>query len=331
MARMWYPQIQFTFRYYDPTQSPPKSVWKSVNVTNFVTPPPKFDKRSSKSDQFTITLDPAKPDTYNIQGAYDQDVSVSIKFDRAPGAPGFKLGAGPRGGITYFGPLKDSPPPGPIDTSSGSDGFVAHRFWPHGNVSGILRLGGEVVDLKDSRGVFVHAIQGMRPNLVASKWNFAHFQSSDKPGTSLTTMEFTTTGTHGFKTVTVGCIVVDEELVAVSSGNGNEEDGAVVVHEDTVHDPDTGYKAPNAITYRLNGRIDDKSSKAVLRVDLRDAPADGSYQTRGLIEKVDVLAQIPYVVKKFVNVVAGTKPYIYTVRLSFGFLALLTHRRIENI
>jgi hypothetical protein len=33
----------------------------------------------------------------------------------------------------------------------------------------------------------------------------------------------------------------------------------------------------------------------------------------GLIEKVDVLAQIPYLVKKVISYVAGTKPYIYQV------------------
>jgi hypothetical protein len=320
---MWYPQIQFTFRYYDPSQTPAKSIWKSVNVTNFVTPPAKLDKRSSKSDQFTITLDSAKPDTYVIQGSYEKDVSVSITFDRAPGVPGFKLGAGPRGGITYFGPLKNASSSSSVDTTSGTDGFVAHRFWPHANVGGIVRLGDQVVDLQDSRGIFIHAIQGMRPNLVASRWNFAHFQSSSDPaGTSLTTMEFTTTGSHGFKTVTVGCIVVDGELVAVSAGNGKEEDqerGVKVTHEDVVLDPETGYKAPGGITFRINGRKDDKSAKAVLKLNLKDAPAGGTYQTRGLIEKVDVLAQIPYLVKKVVNVVAGTKPYIYTVsRASFS-------------
>jgi hypothetical protein len=35
---------------------------------------------------------------------------------------------------------------------------------------------------------------------------------------------------------------------------------------------------------------------------------------KGLIEKVDVLAEIPYVIKSVVNYVAGTKPYIYQVR-----------------
>ena len=33
----------------------------------------------------------------------------------------------------------------------------------------------------------------------------------------------------------------------------------------------------------------------------------------GLIEKVDVLAEIPYVIRKALAAVTGTKPYIYQV------------------
>jgi len=35
----------------------------------------------------------------------------------------------------------------------------------------------------------------------------------------------------------------------------------------------------------------------------------------GLMEKVDVLAEIPYVIRKGLAAVTGTKPYIYQVRL----------------
>lgn len=36
-------------------------------------------------------------------------------------------------------------------------------------------------------------------------------------------------------------------------------------------------------------------------------------QPKGLVEKVDVLAEIPAMLKAVVNYVAGTKPYIYQV------------------
>lgn len=49
--------------------------------------------------------------------------------------------------------------------------------------------------------------------------------------------------------------------------------------------------------------------EASLKVDL-GKPFPSS-ETHGLVDKVDVLAEIPYMVRKLVNYVAGTKPYIY--------------------
>ena len=48
--------------------------------------------------------------------------------------------------------------------------------------------------------------------------------------------------------------------------------------------------------------------QAKLEVDLGD-----NENPKGLIEKVDVLAEIPYVIKMAVSYVAATKPYVYQV------------------
>ena len=59
---------------------------------------------------------------------------------------------------------------------------------------------------------------------------------------------------------------------------------------------------------------------------LTSAPGE-EYATKGLIEKVDVLGQIPYLLKKFVNYAAGTKPYIYTVR----YTVLCRRERVADV
>ena len=325
---MWYPQIQFTFRLYDPATG--KNEWRSTNVTNFVTAPStgsaKHDKRSCKSDQFSILVDPAHPDTYTIEGNYDANTQVSLKFKRADGAPGFKLGSGPKGGMTYFGAEKANAGPKDRDTpdvSSGTDGYVIHRFWPRCMVSGIVRTGSEVLSLDSgARGIFIHAIQGMRPNLVASRWNFGYFNSTDeKEGVSLVMMEFTTTSSYGSKVINIGSVVVDDQLVAVVS------DGTVQHLDTTPVDADTGYAAPGKMHFEWkNGRSllpsmgaqsseNNKVSADVLLDISTNEPAQAGKPRSfsGLIEKVDVLAQIPYLVKKVISYVAGTKPYIYTV------------------
>jgi hypothetical protein len=297
-------------------------------VTNFVVGPPKLDKRSSKSDQFTITVDPASPNKYVIQGKYDDEVQISLVYEAL--TPGWKLGAGPRGGMTYFGALKDAATGAKgdaPDVSGGADGYAIHRFWPRCAVSGIMRIGTDVVDLDQARGVFIHAIQGLRPNVLAAKWNFANFQSpaAGGEGVSLTMMEFTTTPAYGSKKVNIGSVVVGDKLVAVTAGGDGVVRGSVAEHVDALVDVETGYAAPGAIKYlwegaKLGGEGDtvkfsgEGKVKAELELKLLTSKAGEPYATRGLVEKVDVLGQIPYLVKKFVNYAAGTKPYIYTVR-----------------
>ena len=317
-CRVWYPTIQFTCKIYNPNTK--EKIWKSVNVTNFTTPPPGLDKRSSKADQFSITYKSKpgsdEPEGYTLTANLDNDLQITLNITRAANAPGFKVGGGPNGGFSYFG-----------HDPKHADGYVIHRFWPRQAATGLLVHKGHATPVKGP-GMFVHAIQGMRPNLVAARWNFAHFQSEAHGGVSAIQMEFTTTNDYGkkgagsgFVTVNVGSVVLGGKLAAVTAetkwpGEEQADDAAVVsraTHTKTVHDPDTGYNAPTELAFRwagpsvvadAQGRID---ASVVMEVGNPDA-------FKGLIEKVDVLAEIPYVIKTMVNYVAGTKPYIYQVR-----------------
>lgn len=327
---LWYPQIQFTFRYYDPATN--THIFKSTNVTNFkpapTAPSPSgskisYDRRSCKSDQFSILLDPARPDTYHISGKHDGGVELVFTVTRLPNVPGWKLGTGPQGGFTYFGlPTGSKPGSGPKpDSSGGADGYMVHRFWPRCSLTGFIKLPNqESVSLESGRAMFVHAIQGMRPNLIASRWNFCNFQSlppangEPDPGVSLTMMEFTTVPGSYYgpaQTITIGSVVANDKLVAVVGSPG-----AKAVHEGPLtHDPETGYHAPAGLGFEWKGLAIGSSevmTGAELKLDLQPVTSAGGYTTKGLIEKVDVMAHIPYLVKKLVAAVAGARPYIYT-------------------
>jgi hypothetical protein len=74
---------------------------------------------------------------------------------------------------------------------------------------------------------------------------------------------------------------------------------------DPVTDSFTGYAAPGGIEFAWGN----SKASASLKVDkLGITEGEG-----GLIEKVDVLAEIPYVIRKTLAAVTGTKPYIYQV------------------
>ncbi|KAE8211539.1 hypothetical protein CF327_g4724 [Tilletia walkeri] len=349
---LWYPQIQFTFKYFNPKTG--QKIWKSVAVTKFVTPPPagsgrdknkSYDKRSSKSDQFSVLHDtlPDGSESYEISASFDQEVQIAYTYTRPAAAKGWKLGAGREGGKSIFGSNPDSP-----------DGYVVHRFWPQAKTSGHLIIKGSLVDAAGN-GMFIHAIQGMRPNLVASTWNFANFQSDALGGVAAILMQFTTTPQYGEAkpeaeqqqaaaaqtgagrvaaaltgperervTVTIGSITVGGQLVAIAGSTAVK--GSLlpstsqtnVEHLNAVQDPETGYPAPQQIKYVWDAPALDPASgkgksatqvKAELATDL-GVPYPSS-ATKGLIEKVDLLGEMPAVVKKLVNYAAGTKPFIY--------------------
>jgi len=196
---VWYPTIQFTCKIANPKTG--EKTWKSINVTNFVTPPSGYDKRSSKADEFSVLHKSSPgtdfPESYTIRANLGQDLQVSLEVLRPSTLPGYKVGKGPEGGYSYFGtdPQK-------------ADGYVIHRFWPRLQAPGHLIRNGKA-DAVKGMGMFVHAIQGMRPNLVASAWNFAHFQSNELGGVSAIQMEFTTTDAYGKRGAGSGGVVVN--------------------------------------------------------------------------------------------------------------------------
>jgi len=312
---LWYPTIQFTCKIFNPNTG--EKIWRSVNVSNFVTPPPGLDKRSSKADQFAITHssqpDSEFPESYTIAANLSDDLQISLNVRRPASVPGYKLGKGPKGGYSYFGPDPEN-----------AEGYVIHRFWPRNVATGHIIQKGKALTV-EGPGMFVHAIQGMRPNLVAARWNFAHFQSPQHGGVSAIQMEFTTIDAYGrkgagsgFAIANVGSLVVGNKLVSVTAEtkwpDETQPDNAEVIsratHLKPVHDPETGYALPTELLFRWAGPSLLPEAPGRIEGTLSSDVGDPA-SPKGLIEKVDVLAEIPGFVKAVVSYVAGTKPYIY--------------------
>jgi hypothetical protein len=107
--------------------------------------------------------------------------------------------------------------------------------------------------------------------------------------------------------VVVGETVVPTDPSAFPGGAGAEQCHAT--HLDPVLDPATSYSAPGGIEFVWKGTsVQGKEPvEAKLAIDkLGITEGEG-----GLIEKVDVLGEIPYLLKKTLSAVTGTKPFIY--------------------
>ena len=288
-------------------------------MSNFTTPPAGLDKRSSKADEFSIThkSNPGSeyPESYTIRANLSAELQVSLEVKRPASIPGYKLGKGAKGGYSYFGPDPEN-----------AEGYVVHRFWPRFTSAGHVIHNGHAIPIQGP-GMFVHAIQGMRPNLVASSWNFAHFQSEQHGGVAAIQMEFKTLDTYGGKGtgsggvfVNVGSLVLGGKLVSVTAETKWPDEElpehaplmSRAAHLKPLVDSDTGYKKPTEIVFQWAGPSLLPDAQGILEAKLQTDLGDLKHP-KGLIEKVDVLAEIPYVVKIAVNYVAGTKPYIYQV------------------
>ncbi|CAB4394175.1 oxidative stress survival, Svf1-like protein [Rhizophagus irregularis] len=259
---LWNPTIQFTSRFFGNGVN----TFKSVNMTNFTLSP---DRRSASANNMSIKLNP-ECNKYAVNLTH-KELIVSFEFERID--RGFKIG----GGKTYFGQDKSS-------------GFVEHKFWPKGNVKGNMVVDGRAFDVTGV-GLFVHAIQGMRPHLIASRWNFVNFQSDVA---SLSMCEFETTPNYGSKKINQGSLVVNNKLVGVSVKN-------MAQFLETSLDPETKYKVPTKIKYTWEGKTleTDEDFSAFLEIKL-DV----------LMDKIDVLNEVPYFLKKIVQAFVA-KPYVY--------------------
>ncbi|KAI8077054.1 oxidative stress survival, Svf1-like protein [Thamnidium elegans] len=266
---IWNPTISFTCRFYEPSSN--TSVFKNINMSKFEL---SEDKRSVKTDFFNIQLDEDQR-VYKINITHPEIV-VSLDFTRVD--RGFKVGEGK----TYLGGNKAS-----------AAGFVSHKFWPRCEAKGTFIVNQQIHEVEGD-GIFIHAIQGMQPQLIASNWNFVNFHSKEA---SITMMQFQTTKQYGSVNINQGSLVLNDKLVCVSVENEVEL-------LNRKKDEDTDYDIPEKIKLTWKGKTlkEDGEPKDVSIVML--------VEPKNLIDKIDVLAEIPYFLRKIVQSLI-VKPYIY--------------------
>ncbi|KAH1494840.1 hypothetical protein LV164_005445 [Aspergillus fumigatus] len=245
-------------------------IWHSDPLYNFM-----FDENmlSFGADNLALTLN-EEGTAYTIKSAVNEDSLVNLTFTRT--APGFVVG---KDGTSYFG----TDPANPW-------GSMMHAFWPRCRVEGTITTKEKTYDLT-GRGMFIHAIQGMKPHHAAARWNFINFQT---PSYSAVMMEYTTPPSYGSTVVNVGGIVKDDEIIYAGATNS-------ATHTASAHDADSDWPAPTSIKCVWDGKSKDEKDV--------HAELDGPLGNR--LDRVDVMAEVPGFVKTIAGSVAGTRPYIF--------------------
>lgn len=128
---------------------------------------------------------------------------------------------------------------------------------------------------------------------LAARWNFANFQS---PTYSAVMMEYTTPPAYGSTVVNVGGIVENGEILFAGATNSAQ-------HTESKDDPENDWSEPVSVRFLWNGKTKDDK--------LVEAELSGNLGKR--LDKIDIMAKVPGIIKTIVGGVAGTKPYIYQV------------------
>lgn len=112
-------------------------------------------------------------------------------------------------------------------------------------------------------------------------------------------MEFTTPPSYGSQVVNVGAIYKNDTFL-IGTTKGTCE------HTSSEFDPVTQWDKPTGIKAIWAGKSQDaKETEAVL--DVTDAKS---------IDLVDIMSEVPAIVKKLVAGAVGTRPFLYQVRCS---------------
>lgn len=258
---------QFNTKIFYPDRKTP-NLWSSDPLSEYG-----FDKEKynfhAQGCSVTLSEDGT---SYHIKSSTNTSSVVDLKFSRT--APGFVVG---KDGTSTFGTDPKAP-----------WGKMRHAFWPRCHVEGSIITKNEgAIDL-NGRGMFIHALQGMKPHHAAARWTFANFQG---PTYSAIMMEFTTPPSYGNSVVNVSGIVTDEKIITAGSTG-------IVKHTASHDDPDCHWPEPDAITFQWS------SSDGTVEAEL-----GGNLGERW--DRVDIMAEVPKFVKQIVAGAAGTKPYIY--------------------
>ncbi|KAK6457511.1 oxidative stress survival, Svf1-like protein [Scheffersomyces xylosifermentans] len=265
---------QFTFRlfHWDENKTT-DNIWTSTKLIDFRTEGANF-----YAQNLSIELDKENT-TYKLKSSVTEESVVELTVTRL--VPGVIFG---KNGTTNYGEDRENP-----------WGSMRHLFWPRCTVVGTVTTPKQTFDISGYT-MFVMALQGMKPHHAAKSWNFINFHS---PNYSALQMEFTTPVSYGCTKVNVGVISSNDKILHTSVNN-------VVVHEDLKEDETVGWFVPQSIIFKY---LEDKKEEEPKDDDKVVGSVSGKLTT--LVERVDVMAEIPQMIKTIVNNVAGAKPYIY--------------------
>ncbi|ODQ80180.1 hypothetical protein BABINDRAFT_161156 [Babjeviella inositovora NRRL Y-12698] len=207
-------------------------------------------------------------------------------------------------GETYFGPQKR---------------VVRHYFIPRcicsGNINipATTKLTAKQISL-EGHGQLIDAYQGLKPYLAANTWRFFNLQTAT---VGINLMEYQTPSKYGSETVTIAGLVDENTKLAEKFMLFLDEDISVTTPCNK-KDPQSKWSYPADFSMKMKKSIAKKDGTTTIEVAVeRTSTADLT-----LVNKYDVMGEVPDIVKALAGPLLKIKPYIfqfedmYRVRIS---------------
>lgn len=297
-------QAQFTFRIFNSKKPEELNLWTSTKLEDFRIDGPNFYAKD-------LSLELNEQDNeYHFVSKVNAKSVVDLTVTRL--TAGCKVGEDPS---TYYGDNLEEP-----------WGRMRHVFWPRNSIRGsIILTKPEPTEEEEEQeqpeetaksiyeeqtitfgkedkaySMFVMAFQGMKPHHAAKAWNFLYFHSEKH---TAVLMEFVTPKSYANTKVTIGILTSDTEILAVTTNNEFK-------HVDSQVDS-VGWNVPQSVSIDYDGFAPSVTDDQVASGDYKKVKASVAGPLQNLIERIDVMNEIPTFIKTIVSGVAGTKPYIY--------------------
>jgi hypothetical protein len=179
-----------------------------------------------------------------------------------------------------------------------ADGFIEMKFVPAGRCQGKIQIDGESFNFCGT-GVCLRQFQGVRPHLTTKRWNCGYFLETAKkagdPQRSLFIIQMQSSPAYSEEVVNYGFYFDGKKLQAVTSRQND------IIYSKTIVDPENGYCVPEHFDYRWKG----------VDMDGKDFEATVSGTPTARMARIDILENLPVVVRKIVESFSQARPYIY--------------------
>ncbi|KAJ3249513.1 putative cell survival pathways protein [Chytriomyces hyalinus] len=229
------------------------------------------DKLSVTCEQFSINHN-AATGGYHILFNLGEEATVDAVFEPTDGL--FKVNDGKS-----------------LFHETETEGYIQTAYMPKAKVAGSITFKGVKSDAKGS-GMFLRAIQ-CKPQCV-QKFNFVNLQTAND-AVMLYEFEMPKDGGYKASCVSIGAIVRNGKTLAVTTKNKS------VFVQKQLDEDFSGYDVPTQLFYTWNGKT--KETGEDVRIEM-------SLVQTNLVDKIDVLAELPYLLRVFIQTFI-TAPFLY--------------------